>query len=329
MKKTTFRASSDVALIKYWGKKDEKLRLPANDSLSMVLDGLHTTTTVEFQSDLSKDIFVLNNQQTPSSSKQYKRVVCQLDLIRNQAELALKAKVVSQNNFPTSTGLSSSGSGMAALTCAAVGAAGLRLSSRELSILARQGSGSACRCVCGGFVEWHSGKNSATSFAETLHPHNYWDLRDVVAVVGEEKKKLASTAGHVSAKSSSFYQVRQQNLPGKLRQVKQALADQNFSKLGELIEAEALEFHSILLTSLPSIIALLPGSIAVMRAVQQMREEGILAYFTVNTGFNVHVLTLPEHEKIAQKKLANLSAVKKTLTTKIGTAPKKLTKHLF
>ncbi|MFH2118238.1 MAG: diphosphomevalonate decarboxylase [Candidatus Paceibacterota bacterium] len=329
MEKVTVKASSDIALIKYWGKKDEILRLPENDSLSMILSGLDTITTVEFQQNLVKDVFVLNNEELPSDSKQYRRVVRQLDLIRSQADVTLKAQVFSQNNFPADTGLSSSGSGMAALTYAAVLAIGLDLSNKELSILARQGSGTACRCVCGGFVEWHSGENSASSFSETLYPHDHWDIRDVVAVVSEQKKTISSTEGHASAQSSPFYRIRQQNLPGKIKQVKQAIADKNFIKLGELVEAEALEFHSILLTSVPPIIVLLPGSIAVMKAVEQLRNEGIPAYFTINTGFNVHVLTLPEYEKIVQHKLASLPLVKKTLIAKTGDAPQKLTEHLF
>lgn len=329
MKKTTVKASSDVALIKYWGKKDEELRLPENGSISLILDGLDTTTTVEFQPDLSSDIFVLDGAEVAETSPKYMRVAQHLGRIRTLAGITEKARVVSQNNFPADTGLSSSGSGMAALTCAATAAAGLSLSEKELSILARQASGTACRCVCGGFVEWKDGDTSETSYSETLYPADYWDIRDVIAVVSTQQKSVSSTDGHTSARTSLLYEARQAHLPAKMAALKQALAERNFSEFGKIVEAEALEFHSILLTSNPSHLALLPGSITVMHAVRQLRTEGIEAYFTINTGFNVHVLTLPEHEKTVQEKLAGLPEVQKTLTAKPGEKPRTLNTHLF
>jgi diphosphomevalonate decarboxylase len=329
MKKTTVKASSDVALIKYWGKKDEKLRLPENGSISLVLDGLDTTTTVEFQSGLSSDTFMLDGAEVAQSSPKYARVMQHLDRIRMLAGITIKARVVSQNNFPADTGLSSSGSGMAALTCAAANAAGLSLSEKELSILARQASGTACRCVCGGFVEWKDGDTSETSYSETLYPADHWDLVDVIAVVSKETKKISSTQGHSSAKSSPFYEARQTRLPVKTAALKQVLAEKNFSEFGKIVEAEALEFHSILLTSEASLIALLPGSIAVMHTVRQLRAEGVEAYFTINTGFNVHVLTLPQFQETVEKRLQQLSAVQSTLIARPGEKPKEITDHLF
>src|SRR5258708_814130 len=164
MKKITVKASSDVAFIKYWGKKDEKLRLPENGSVSMILYGLNTTTTVEFQKDLRKDEIEIDGEKDGET----KRVVEHLDRIRFIAKISDFARVVSKNSFPKGTGLSSSSSAFAALTIAGTKAAGLKLSERELSILARQGSGSACRCVCGGFVEWKDGNTSEDSYAETF-----------------------------------------------------------------------------------------------------------------------------------------------------------------
>lgn len=173
MRKVTVQATSDVALIKYWGVKDKELRLPMNGSIALTLDNLHSTSTVEFDPTLARDQITIDGKSIEAESS---RASKHLDRIR---EIAMKegltdktiyARVSSENNFPTSTGLSSSGSGFAALTIAASAAIGLDLSEKELSILSRQGSGSSCRCVCAGIVEWQDGNSSEESFAQTLYP---------------------------------------------------------------------------------------------------------------------------------------------------------------
>lgn len=327
MNKTTVKASSDVALVKYWGKKDEVLRLPENGSVSLKLDGLDTVTTVEFQPGLKQDQVIIEGSRDDEESK---RVAKHLDRIRELAKSKLFAKVVSENTFPKGTGLSSSGSGFAALSVAATKAIGLDLSEKELSILARQGSGTACRCVCGGVVEWKDGDTSETSYSETIFPQNHWDLRDVVVVVDDGKKKVSSTEGHTAAQTSIGFDQRQKRIKAKIEAVKKALKQKDFAQLGELVEREALEFHSILLSSTPPLIAWYPGTVQVMHEVQALRESGMPAYFTINTGFNVHVLTLPEHQDQVRKAMENLSLVKKTLVAKIGGGPSEVVdEHLF
>lgn len=326
MSKTTVKASSDVALVKYWGKKDEVLRLPENGSVSLKLDGLDTVTTVEFLPDLKKDQIIIEGTENNAESE---RVIKHLDRIRKLAGSNLFAKVVSENTFPKGTGLSSSGSGFAALTVAATKAIGLELSEKELSILARQGSGTACRCVCGGIVEWKDGDTSETSYSETIFDVDHWDLRDVVVVVDEGMKKVSSTEGHTSAQTSIGFEERQKRIHAKIEAVRQAIKAKDFSVLGELVEREALEFHSILLSSTPPMIAWHPGTVQVMHEVQSLRDLRIPAYFTINTGFNVHVLTLPEHQDQVQSAMDKLSLVKKTLVAKIGGKPELIEKHLF
>ncbi|RMF82545.1 MAG: diphosphomevalonate decarboxylase [Chloroflexi bacterium] len=326
MKKSTYRASTDVALIKYWGKRDEKLRLPENNSISMILDGLETVTTVEFRNDLAQDRVRIAGE---ARAVEAQRVTRQLDRIREIAGVAWYAQVESVNSFPKGTGLSSSGSGFAALTCAAADALDLNLTERELSILARQASGTACRCVCGGFVEWHAGDSSGTSYAETIFPADHWAIHDVVAVVDEGMKRVSSTEGHQTAQSSPFYTTRQAHIGDKIATMKRAIAARDFTSFGELVEAEALEFHTILLTSQPPLIAWYPGTVEVMLAVQQMRQDNIEAYFTINTGFNVHVLTLPHYVAAVAERLQKLSLVQKTLQASIGGKPQKTDAHLF
>lgn len=335
MKKTTIKASSDIALVKYWGKKDEILRLPENGSLSIVLDGLDTITTVEFSEKYEADQVFIQDEEIKNSSIEAARVSKHLDRLRKLAKQAnidganWFAKVVSKNTFPRGTGLSSSGSGMAALTYAAAEALGLELSEKELSILSRQASGTACRCACGGFVEWLDGETSDDSYSMTVFSKDHWDIRDVVAVVDEGMKKISSTEGHTTAQTSPFFTVRQEKIKAKIIAVKQAITEKNFTKLGNIVEAEALEFHSILLTSEVPLILWYPGTVQVMQEVQKLRDEGIECYFTINTGFNVHILTLPEFEGEVQKRLAALPLVVKTLSAKVGDKPREITEHLF
>lgn len=332
MIKTTVRANSDIALIKYWGKKDKILRLPANGSLSMVLDSLHSITTVEFSDTLDKDQVKIDGVTEEGEAS---RVTKQLDRIRALAkeqgliQKDLFARVVSRNNFPKSTGLSSSGSGFAALTMAAVKAIGLNLSQKELSVLARQGSGTACRCVCGGFVEWQDSDTSENSYSESFAESAQLPIRDLVAIVSEDKKLMSSTEGHDLAESSPFFTARQKRMKDKLSRAKDAILAKDFVALGELAEAEALEFHSILLTSSPTILLFYPGTIEVMQVVRQLRRQGIPVYFTINTGFNVHVLTLPQYEAEVEAVLQALTSVQKIITSGVGEKPEYLDNHLF
>src|SRR5690625_5044701 len=151
--RATAKAHTNIALIKYWGKRNEEIILPANSSLSLTLDGLHTTTTVDFQEELTSDTFALNDENITGNA--FQRVTAFLDLIRQLAgKEGLYANVRSVNGVPTAAGLASSASGFAALAAAGTKAIGLHLTDRELSRLTRQGSGSASRSIYGGFAEW-------------------------------------------------------------------------------------------------------------------------------------------------------------------------------
>lgn len=332
MQKITVKAGSDIALVKYWGKKDKILRLPANGSISMILDSLQSITTVEFKTNLDKDEVIIGGEVEDGEAS---RAIQHLDRIRelakknNLIEKDIFAKVVSENNFPKSTGLSSSGSGFAALTMAASKAIGLNLSERELSILARQGSGTACRCVCGGFVQWLDGDSSEESYSQSFAKPEDFVIRDLVAIVSEDKKDLSSTEGHDLAETSLFFAIRQEKIAAKLKDAKNAILQKDFIALGELVEAEALEFHSILLTSRPTILLFYPGTIEVMQAVRQLRKKGVPVYFTINTGFNVHVLTLPEYENEVLDTLKELPSVKRIIASGIGEKPQYSNRHLF
>ena len=275
--KNTAVAPSNIAFIKYWGRKNEELRLPENASISMNLSNLLTTTTVEFSSNFTKDDITINNAKNEA---QEKRVIEHLNRVRKMANIQTFAKVVSINNFPTGTGLSSSASGFAALTLAAAKAAGLNLSEKELSILARLGSGSACRSIPNGFVEWKDGDTNDTSYAVSLYPENYWDIADLVAVVSTSQKDVPSAKGQILAQSSIFFETRKKHMSQKIADCRKFLQEKDFIKFGELVEQEALELHAIYLTSKPSLIYLLPETIKVIKEIKKIRQNGLQIYFT-------------------------------------------------
>lgn len=324
--KATAIAPSNIAFIKYWGVKDEVLRLPANGSLSMNLSNLLTTTTVEFNASFQQDVIEINGEKDKG---EVSRVINQLDRIRNLAKISDKAKVVSTNNFPTGTGLSSSASGFAALTVAAAKAAGLDLSEQELSILARQGSGSSCRSIPDGFTEWLDGDTSETSYAISLYPPEYWDIVDVVAVVSKQKKEVSSSEGHKLAVSSAFFETRVNHMQEKIRLMKQYLQEKNFTKFGELTETEALELHAIYLTSQPSLIYLLPGTLKIMHEVKHWRQEGLEVYFTLNTGQDIHLICQKKDVEAVTKKLSEIEDVQKTIVNYATKGTQLTEDHLF
>lgn len=309
MKKTAI-APSNIAFIKYWGKKDEKLRLPENGSISINLSNLNTTTTVEFSSQFKNDQVIIDNK---TDLNEKTRVIKHLDRIRQLAGINLKAKVVSQNNFPTGTGLSSSASGFAALTLAATAAAGLKLSQKELSILARQGSGSACRSIPDGFVEWLDGDTSETSYAVSLYPPSHWEIADVVVVVSADKKEVSSTEGQKLAQTSPFFPTRLARIKEKIKRMKKLLKEKKFPEFGELIESEALELHAIMLTSTPSLVYWLPGTVSIMRLVKKLRNEGLAVYFTINTGQDIHLMVEKKNITPLMTKLKGRSEIKKII----------------
>ncbi|MBI2640987.1 diphosphomevalonate decarboxylase [Candidatus Roizmanbacteria bacterium] len=292
--KTTAVAPSNIALIKYWGKKDEKLRLPANGSISVNLSNLTTTTTVEFRKDLKKDEVIINGKR---DEKKAERVMKHLDRIRKKAKISDYARVVSQNNFPTAGGLASSASGFAALTVAATKAAGLNLSEKELSILARQGSGSACRSIPDGFVEWLDGETSETSHALSLYPPSYWDLAIVVVLAGGEEKSVLTTEGMKRLDTNPFYPIRLSRINEKIKKMKQYLSGKKFEEFGSLVESEALELHAMTLTSSPPIIYWRPKTIKVMKLVQKIRENNVPVYFTIDSGPHVCIICEEKHLK--------------------------------
>jgi diphosphomevalonate decarboxylase len=288
----TGEAGANIALTKYWGNTDDDLRIPANDSISLTLDRTRTVTTVSFGPDLNEDQVMVDGRVLSGPARE--GVVRHLDLFRRLADTQWRARVLSRNSFPTAAGIASSASGFAALTAASAAALGLEFSPRELSRLARQGSGSAARSVFGGFALLHAGASDEEAFAEDLHGPDWWQVIDLVVILSEAEKEVPSTAGHQLAQTSPLHTARVAHVADLNRRLLVALAERDFASLGEVAEQDALLMHAVMITSRPTLLYWLPATLATMRRVRRYREEGLGAYFTIDAGPNVHVLTLPE-----------------------------------
>jgi diphosphomevalonate decarboxylase len=327
LQKATAISNSNIAFIKYWGNRDAARRIPLNNSISMNLDHATTTTTVGFDARLGDDHIVIGG--VAANDAQRTRVIAHLDRVRALAHITTKARVESCNSFPMGAGIASSASAFAALSLAATHAAGLELSERELSILARQGSGSACRSIPGGFVEWHAGADSASSFAESIAPPEYWDLRDVIAIVSREEKKVGSTDGHAAATTSHFLAERLRALPARIERVRHAILDKDLSLLGPAVEEDAIELHLIAMTSVPPIFYWSPGMVRVIQAVQQWRSAGLAVYFTLDAGPNVHLICEAQDAGRVVELSRTVSDVQQVIVNAPGDGTRLIGEHLF
>jgi diphosphomevalonate decarboxylase len=312
----TALAHPNIAFIKYWGNRNDELRLPASGSLSMNLDGLETRTTVIFQTDLPSDELILNG--VPAAQEQRERVSKILDLVRRQSGGQERARVQSTNNFPSGSGIASSSSGFAALALAASAAAGLSLDEPALSRLARRGSGSASRSVPAGFVEWRAADRDEDSFGASIAAPSHWALVDCVAIVSEAHKQVGSSAGHPLAASSPLQAVRLLGAEARLAQARQAVLQRDFAALAEVMELDNHLMHAVMMTSQPALIYWQPASVGIMHAVREWRAAGLAAAYTLDAGPNVHVLTPANHADEVAKRLAELPGVLKVFKAGAG-----------
>jgi diphosphomevalonate decarboxylase len=292
--KAVARANSNIAFVKYWGNADDALNIPANSSLSMTLDGMYSVCSVEFER-LEKDEVAVHGMPAPEGMAA--AVSAHLDIVRKLARRALPARVEIAFNFPVRCGLASSAAMFAALTLAAAGAAGLKLKERDLSRLARRGSGSAARSVCAGYVEWRRGRGDAGSFARTALPADHWDLVDVVAIVDTTPKRASSAEGHRAARTSPLHRARVAAAERLVKLAERRIKERKLDALGPILESEATMLHAVAGTSVPPLRYFRPRTLEAIDEVRRLREEeGVPAYFTVDAGPNVHVITTSEHE---------------------------------
>jgi diphosphomevalonate decarboxylase len=322
---STAIAHPNIALIKYWGNKDQNLRIPVNGSISFNLEGLYTQTFVSFDSAYKADSLSINGNEITGSGLE--RVVSILDIARALAGKNMFARVESTNNFPIGTGIASSASAFAALSLSASKAIGLDLTEIDLSRLARRGSGSACRSIPGGYVEWFPGESDSDSYAESIAPSNHWDLVDIIAVVSTDHKKVGSTAGHELAASSPLQTARIADSERRLEIARNAILDKDFFTMAEIVELDSNIMHAVMMTSTPPLMYWESTSITIMKTVKDWRFSGLPVCYTLDAGPNVHIITTKENSDKLIANLSEIKGIKKILKSGVGGKTKLMDKN--
>lgn len=316
MNRSTARANPNIAFIKYWGNRDDTLRLPSNGSISMNLGGLETQTTVQFDPTIEADRVVINGENAGEKARQ--RVTRMLDEVRALAGISFCAKVNSTNNFPIGTGIASSAAGFAALALAATRAAGLDPDEKNLSRLARHSSGSACRSIPGGFVEWFAGIADGDSFGVSIAPAEHWELADCIAMINSDQKQTGSTEGHELAGSSPLQAARVEDAPRRLDLCRNAILNRDFEALVEIVEIDCNLMHAVMMTSRPPLFYWEPATLAVIRSVFDARAKGYPVCYTIDAGPNVHVICPSTAAAEVSQLLGDIPGVQEVRAAKVG-----------
>jgi diphosphomevalonate decarboxylase len=306
-------AHANIALAKYWGKSDVEQNLPAVPSLSLTLDRLRTITRVELDKSLARDEIVLDGVELDGRPRE--RVVALLDRVRATAANASFARVTSRNEIPTAAGLASSASGFAALGLAATRAFGLSLSAGEVSALARRSSASAARSLFGGFVALEK----AAQCAEPIAPASALPVSMVVVMTAKGPKPVGSTEGMLhTAATSPYYAAWLEAAPRLYEDMKRAVLAGDLVALGPLVEQSALAMHASMWAARPAIVYFTPTTVAVMERVRALRGDGALAFYTMDAGPHVKVLTLTRDADALAAELARVPGVQSTLVAGPG-----------
>lgn len=300
-------APSNIALCKYWGKRNDELNLPVTSSLSVSLGKLGSKVTLSLRD--KSDLVELNGKRLDRDSSFARRVSAFLDLFRPDKKTFFK--VVAVNTIPTAAGFASSASGFAAMTMALNQLFGWKLNASELSILSRLGSGSAGRSVFTGFVEWRAGKRAdgMDSYALPLKP-KWPDLRMGLVVVSDKAKPIGSRPAMKRTRdTSALYRSWPAKVAKDLPRLKTAIRHRDFPMLGKVAESNALAMHATMIDSKPPIVYWLPESVIAMNKIWKLREDGLEVYFTMDAGPNLKILFLKKDTASVKKAFPKIQIV--------------------
>ena len=298
-------APANIALCKYWGKRNAELNLPVNSSLSISLGKLGTRTIIKFAKNA--DRIFLNGKVAPKAFAA--RLSAYLDLFRKEDQFF---EVRTENNIPTAAGLASSASGFAALVKALNELMGWKFNARELSMLARVGSGSASRSLYDGFAVWHMGQRAdgMDSYAESLD--GAWpDLRVGILEVSKVRKKVGSTEGmNRTRETSELYEAWPEQAQCDYDELRTAIAAKDFPMLGKTAENNAMAMHATMMAAWPPLCYWKPQSVSLMQKVWASREEGLELYFTMDAGPNLKLLFLKKNQAAVKRLFPKVQIVK-------------------
>lgn len=301
-------APANVALAKYWGKRDSALNLPVNSSLSISLGDRGSFVSLSVINS-EADQVALADESLDAGHPFAKRVIQFLDLFRGRERYRFKVKA--QSNIPIAAGLASSASGFAVLTMALNELFAWHLDKRSLSILARLGSGSASRSLDSGFVLWRAGHQAdgMDSYAQKLEC-DWPEFRVGILVLDDSEKPISSRiAMQRTVETSPLYASWPQVAEGSLQGLQEALRERNFDLLGQVAEDNALAMHACMLTAKPPVLYSQPATIAVMKQIWDARAQGLSLYFTQDAGPNLKLLFLKKDVESVQDLFPGMDVV--------------------
>ena len=306
------QAQPNIALIKYWGKRDIEQNLPAVSSLSITLDSLWTRMSVEFSDVLSQDELSVNEAR---DEKMLPRISNCLDLVAGTDRAC--ASISSEGNFPIAAGLASSASAFAALVVAAAEAAGINSDALSLARIAGAASGSAARSLFGGFVELQAG--DTTIDVKTIAQAEEWPLSVIIAITEEGQKPVSSGDAMIrSAETSPFYTSWLERQPADMATARDAVLQRDFAQLATVSEHNCLKMHSVMWGSRPPIIYWNSATLSCMEAVRRLQADGHAVFFTIDAGPQLKAVCLPEEVDVVRTTLDNCTGVVRTMVSGLG-----------
>ena len=306
-------AHPNIALIKYWGKRDGPDNVPATPSLSITLSQLRTRTRVRIEP--SSDRVVKLNGQVVRDAK---IDACLDRLIARGGRASRGVRVDTDNNFPTAAGLASSASGFAALITAMNEALRLQMSDDERSIEARRASASAARSLYGGFVTLSGGDDAATWIARPELQADAWPLAVVVAICSDRPKAVSSSVGMLQSKSSPFYARWTEAAATDFTEARVAVASRDFDRLGAIAEGNCLAMHAVMLSARPALSYWTPATVACMSRIRELRDDGERVFFTIDAGPQVKAVCEPGSVERVRSALAAVPGVQDVVAVGLG-----------
>ncbi len=307
-------------LIKYHGLRDERLRLPFHDSISVCTAPIRTLTTIEFGHKDDSAAFDGN----AARGRDMERILAVVEPLRQLAKERSGFKMISENSFQSNIGLGASASGFAALAVAAAKALDLKLSPEEISRYARRGAGSASRAVTGGFSRWYAGSGDEDSYSRQLAGPEQLDMGIIAALIPAHK---FTDNAHKDVVTSPFFRARLEYVVEALDKMEKAIYARDIDRICSLAETDTLLLHGITMTGIDEHFLWRPETVKVILEVKKMRSEGLRAYFSIDTGATVYVNCPLAARKEVRSRIEALGIG--TIECSVGEASKIVDEHLF
>ena len=330
---STALSHPNKALVIYWGNENDTLRLPTRSSLSVTLQGINHPldyiVTLRTVQSSERDKVIIDGVEDKGEIRT--RFVYHLNAMRRYTGFKEKLEVTTKKSFPVGTGLAGSAASASALAEAFAGLVGKTSDTRLKSIMARRGSGSASRSIFGGFVKWEKGNNDYSSYAKQIFNENHWDVRNIIAMVSSNPKKIKSIEGMKLSKETcpeQFYSEFVRVADPHIQQISEALSTRDISKIGPLYEKENYFFRQVCLKTVPPLDYWTHVTENIFNKIENLRNEGIPAYAGTDAGPNVHIFTLPRHVERVIRTIQEAEGIVGIIHCRVGEGSHLIEEHL-